>query len=121
MSVVRYRGLCKYAGRWLAEPLPRSIPLDELNDLRVCSGAYVVCEPLERVQYVGSVCRPHSPTGVADRLREHLREAHKRLLWKTVWIIGLMPDAPTTVARSLEACIGAELLPLGGNRLPRLL
>jgi hypothetical protein len=121
MSTARYRGLCKYAGDWLATPLYRSIPLDELGDLRVCSGAYVICEPLERVQYVGSVCRPTSPTGVADRLREHLREGHKRMLWKTAWVIPLTPDAPASVVRSLEACIGAELLPLGGDRLPRLL
>lgn len=120
MSRARYRGLCSYAGEWLCEPLPHAFPLDELSELRVRSGVYIVCEPLERVQYVGSVCRPNSPTGVADRLKAHLREAHKRLLWKSAWIIPLRCTTPLAEVRALEACVGAELLPLGGERLPRL-
>lgn len=120
MDTTRYRALCRYAGDWLGDPTPRSFALDKLDEIRACSGVYVVCEPLERVQYVGSVHRPMSSCGVADRLREHLREGNKRLSWKTVWVVPLVAETPREVVRSVEACVGADLSPLGGNRLPRL-
>jgi hypothetical protein len=120
MSPTRYRAISRYAGEWLDTPLPRAFPIDEIDAIRVCSGVYVVCEPLERVQYVGSVCRPESVAGISERLREHLREGHKRLNWKTVWVLPLKRDTPVSVVRSVEACVGADLGPLGGDRLPRL-
>ncbi|MCU1676538.1 MAG: hypothetical protein JWM93_1296 [Frankiales bacterium] len=120
MNATRYRSLYRYAGAWLGDVAPRSVALDELESISARSGIYVVCEPLERVQYVGSVRRPNSVAGVADRLREHLREGHKRLTWKTVWVLPLKPETPVPVVRSIEACVGADVGPLGGDRLPRL-
>jgi hypothetical protein len=120
MTAARYRAICRYAGDWLDEPVPRAVPLDEIDAVTARSGVYVICEPLERVQYVGSVCRPNRPRGVASRLREHLRDKHKGLGWKTVWIVPLKPETPVAVVRSVEACVGADLGPLGGDRLPRL-
>jgi hypothetical protein len=120
MSVARYRGLCRYAGSWIAEPVPYALPLDRVGDVNARNGVYIVCEPLERVQYVGSVWRPAQPRGVASRLSEHLREHYKRLAWKTVWIVPLTVETPESVVRSVEACVGAELGPLGSSRLPKL-
>jgi hypothetical protein len=120
MSRTRYRSLCRYAGEWINGPVERSFALDDLDSIVACSGIYVVCEPLERVQYVGSVCRPASRAGVADRLREHLREGHKRLRWKTVWVVPLKTETPLNVVRSIEACVGRDLDPIGGGRLPAL-
>lgn len=120
MSPTRYRSLCRYAGDWLDDPVERSFPLDDIEAITALSGIYVICEPLERVQYVGSVCRPASAAGVADRLREHLREGHKRLRWKTVWVLPLRADTPRSVVRSIEACVGRDLDPIGGGRLPAL-
>jgi hypothetical protein len=117
---VRYRSICRYAGDWLDEPVARAIPLDAIETVNGSTGIYIACEPLERVQYVGSVCRPHTPNGIASRLREHLREGHKRLGWKTVWVVRLKLDTPLGVVRLIEGCIGADLGPLGGNRLPGL-
>lgn len=120
MNTVRYRSLCRYAGEWLDAPVARSFGVDELAEITACSGVYIVCEPLERVQYVGSVHRPATLTGVADRLREHLREGHKRLSWKSVWVLPLVSATPREVVRSIEACVGADLAPPGEGRLPRL-
>jgi hypothetical protein len=121
MSTIRYRSLCRYAGEWLDAPKPKAIPIDEVATISARSGVYIVCEPLEQVQYVGSVCRPNSIHGVADRLREHLLEPAKRLCWKSVWVIPILPEAPLDAVRGIEACIGTDLLPLGQGRLPRLL
>ena len=107
MDAVRYRSVCKYAGDWLDRPVARAVPLDELETISGRSGVYVVCEPLERVQYVGSVCRPTRPDGVASRLREHLREGHKRLNWKTVWVVPLKAETPVETVRLIEACVRA--------------
>jgi hypothetical protein len=120
MDRVRYRAICRYAGAWLDEPLPRRIALDQLDEITARSGVYVVCEPQERVQYVGSVCRPRTPGAVARRLREHLQEGHKRLGWKWVWVVPLKLETPLPVVRSVEACIGADLAPRSRNRLPKL-
>jgi hypothetical protein len=120
MNMIRYRALCRYAGEWLDEPIERSFAVDEVDSITARSGVYVICEPLERVQYVGSVHRPGSSAGVADRLREHLREGTKRLAWKRVWVLPLKPTTPRPVVRLVEACVGADLGPLGGDRLPRL-
>jgi hypothetical protein len=120
MSPIRYRALCRYAGEWIDRPIERSFALDDLDEIEARSGVYVVCEPLERVHYVGSVYRPASRCGVADRLREHLRDGYKRLSWKTVWVLPLRVDAPRAVVRSVEACVGRDLVPLGGGRLPAL-
>ena len=120
MSAMRYRSICRYGGDWLDEPIAKAFTIDAIDSIRVCTGIYVVCEPLERVQYVGSVCRPNSVAGVSDRLREHLREAHKRLSWKSVWVVPLKEATPVSVVRAVEACVGADLAPLGGDRLPRL-
>jgi hypothetical protein len=120
MNTARYRAICRYAGEWLDRPLPRAIPLDEITTITATSGVYVVCEPLGRVQYVGSVCRPDRTSGVAGRLREHLREGHKRLGWKTVWVVPLKPETPVEIVRSVEACVGVDLEPRGKNRLPAL-
>jgi hypothetical protein len=119
MSPTRYRSICRHARGWLDAPLPHAIPVDEVASISSGTGVYVVCEPLERVQYVGSVARPGRP-GIYLRLREHLREGHKRLNWKSVWIVPLVPETPVPVVRLIEACIGAELDPLGQGRLPRL-
>ncbi len=120
MTVTRYRSLCRYAGDWLDTPIVRKFSVDEICDIVARSGVYIICEPLERVQYVGSVHRPGSAAGVADRLREHLREPHKRLGWNTVWVLPLLDATPRAVVRSVEACVGAELCPIGEGRLPRL-
>jgi hypothetical protein len=120
MNSARYRALCRYAGTWLATPVEKSFPIDAIGEIRATSGIYIVCEALERVQYVGSVHRPASYAGVADRLREHLRDAEKRLAWKSVWVVPLALDVPRSVVRSIEACVGVDLAPLVENRLPRL-
>jgi hypothetical protein len=120
MTAIRYRSLCRYAGDWIERPIERSFTVDDLGDIDACSGVYVVCEPLERVHYVGSVHRPANRAGVADRLREHLRAGHKRLWWKTVWVLPLKADAPRAVVRSVEACVGRDLDPLWRGRLPAL-
>jgi hypothetical protein len=120
MSVIRYRSVCRYAGAWLDEPIARPIPLDEIDTIAGSTGIYIACEPLERVQYVGSVCRPLRRNAIAARLREHRREGHKRMGWKTVWVVRLKVDTPLGVVRLIEGCIGTDLGPLGANRLPRL-
>ena len=65
MNAARYRSLYRYAGEWLDAPLVAPFSLDELSAITARSGVYIVCEPLERVQYVGSVCRrfPCPPGG----------------------------------------------------------
>src|SRR4051794_17369377 len=97
MNPTRYRSVCRYAGTWLATPIPKAFEIDEITEITARSGVYIVCEPLERVQYVGSVHRPQHVAGVAERLREHLREGHKRLCWKTVWVVPLLPPTPRDV------------------------
>src|SRR4051812_2498930 len=120
MDAARYRAVCRYAGEWLGKPIPRAWPIDEIDEVILSTGVYVVCEPLERVQYVGSVRRPDDAAGVRRRIREHLREGHKRILWKTIWFVPLRPETPVNVVRDIEGCIGADLEPLGGDRLPRI-
>jgi hypothetical protein len=120
MSAARYTALCAYAGEWLAEPLRQPFDLDDLAGLHTRTGVYIICEPLECVQYVGSVRRPSTLNGVAIRLREHAREGVKRLYWKKAWIIPMKDDAPLATVRLVEGCVGTELLPLGGDRLPRI-
>ena len=52
MNTARYRSLCRYAGEWLSAPMPKPVPIDEVATITAQSGVYIVCEPLERVQYV---------------------------------------------------------------------
>jgi hypothetical protein len=120
MSAARYRSICRYAGEWLDDPIPRAIPIDEIDSLKARAAVYITCEPLERVQYVGSVRRPGTPGAVARRLKEHLREGHKRLGWKTVWVVPLKWDTPLATVRLIEGCVGADLEPRSANRLPSL-
>ena len=119
MDPRRYRSICHYARDWLDVPIARACPVDETASITTGTAVYVVCEPLERVQYVGSVCRPRR-SGVHERMREHLRDPYKRLTWKSVWIIPLLPETSVNAVRTIEACIGADLAPLGQCRLPPL-
>jgi hypothetical protein len=116
----RYAGLTSYAGGWLSEHVPRPFPVDQLDHLDVASGVYVVEDALDRVRYVGSVCRPGNSRGIACRLREHLRDPGKRLTWHHVWVVPLREDTPRRIVRAVEGAVGAELTPVGNLRLPSI-
>jgi hypothetical protein len=116
----RFNAIARYAGEWLTEPLPQPVPIDELDHLVASSGVYVVQDALERVRYVGSVSRPGQARGVANRLREHLREPLKKMTWHCVWVLPLRDDTPREVVRRIEGAVGVDLAPISGRRLPAI-
>jgi hypothetical protein len=116
----RYNAIASYAGAWLTEQIPRPRPVDEVEDLPVSSGVYVICDALERVCYVGSICRPGQIRGLARRLREHLQEPLKRMTWHTVWVVPLRDDTPVDVVRRVEGAVGSDLRPTRCHRLPKI-
>jgi hypothetical protein len=120
MNRKRYHAIAAYAGEWLDQPLPGARPVDEVADLAMSTGVYVVCDALERVRYVGSVRRPQIISGLDTRLREHLRDPVKRLTWHTVWVVPLHDETPIEVVRRLEGAVGMDLRPLSSQRLPRI-
>lgn len=120
LDAKRYRATAKYAGEWLVETPFRRLPVDEPDELPTMGCAiYIVEDALGEIDYVGSVCR--KDRGAEKRLREHLRNPRKRKRWHTVAVIPLHPETPLEAVRSIEAAVGADLLPKNTRRLPRLI
>lgn len=118
----RYRAVSAYAGAWKVDSPYRKYHVDEVGELAPTGCAvYIVEDALGEVDYVGSVCRSAESRGALKRLGEHLRDPEKRRRWHRIAVVSLRADTPLEVVRSVEAAIGADLLPKKNQRLPRLI
>jgi hypothetical protein len=122
LDAKRYRAVSAYAGHWKVAAPFQKFHVDEVAELAPTGCAvYIIEDALGEVDYVGSVCRATEARGVLKRLHEHLRDPEKRRRWHRIAVVSLRPDTPLKVVRSVEAAIGADLVPKKSQRLPRLL
>lgn len=120
MDATRYNSLRRLAGAHAAMPLPDRFPIDELGSVRASAAVYLVTDALDRIVYVGSVFRPGKPSAISARVREHLRNPVKRLVWHWVWVLPLAENTPERIVRLIEGAVGADLTPTLNHRLPAI-
>src|SRR4051794_29832158 len=113
MTAALYRQLALMMGAALAQPMPRLFPTTGVVPA-VGAAVYIGLGADRKVDYVGSVCRPRDPTGLASRLREH--DARRR--WKYVVVSPLRPDTAVATVHMFEGAVGRITRPSGNRRLP---
>jgi hypothetical protein len=102
------------AGRYAAAPHPRPFGLGRGAFLGLPpepNAVYAACGEGETC-YVGSTTR-----GVATRLAEHLRAAH-RSGWEELWVVGLRNGLSPYQVRLAEERVGRVLKPCENLRPP---
>lgn len=116
-----YSAVARYADEYLEAALPEPVDLGEGKPIPSYPVAVYVAVGLSgEVLYVGSVCRPDDPAGVASRMEEHLRKLDRLQTWAQLYVVPLRADTPLTTVRRIEGRIGAHLAPVMNRALPRI-
>ncbi|WP_394434761.1 hypothetical protein [Streptomyces sp. SGAir0957] len=113
-----YLALAKMCGDNLAYCLPSAVrPLAEQMPDVSCA-IYVASDRRGIVCYVGSVCRPNDPCGLASHIGEYLLDVSKTAKWHELQLLPLRDGTPEPDVRSLAGEVAGWLLPYDNQRWP---
>lgn len=115
-----HRALARYGGNAVLYPLTPPMPIADHRSIVGSCGVYIACDDFNRAIYVGSAHRPGNPSGISNRIGEHLRDAMKGLRWSRLWVLVVNDVQPIEWIRTYEAIVGEELRPTWNERLPSL-
>jgi hypothetical protein len=92
-------------------PLPGHMP-------DASCAVYIASDRRGRVCYVGSVCRPNDPHGLASHIGEYVHDVSKTAKWHALHLLTLRDGTPESDVRRLAGEIAGWLLPYDNQRWP---
>ncbi|MET8577234.1 hypothetical protein [Streptomyces sp. NPDC005012] len=111
-----YRALAELCGAHLTGTIlePLSPCPDAMPDAR-CA-VYAAEDGRGSVCYVGSVCRPEDPRGLANHIAEYIAELAMTTKWDRIYVFPLHGETPEPDVRRIGGDIAGWLLPYDRER-----
>ncbi|GAA4310214.1 hypothetical protein ACFQY7_43880 [Actinomadura luteofluorescens] len=111
-----YLALSRICGHHLLRPCPGPYEIDPEEMPTASAAVYIAADERNQVCYVGSVCRPKDPEGLASHVREYLKAVQKTARWRYLYVLPLRSNTAEAEVRGIAGEVSGWLLPYDRER-----